>query len=326
MKKPNENEYLYLNTSIHARTDGILTKERADRLTEARSPEDFLRMLLDFGFAKEQGTSAEQAADDALFDAFEFVEKYAPDKDVYALFRYPYDCHNLKSTIKTSYRSKFSYAELASKAGSVEASEAEAAVLKKDFSLYPENMANAAKEAIEAFDKTSDPQKIDLLLDVACYKDMVCNAKKHGVDFIIRYTEAKIDTVNICSAARCISLSSPFSFFGNVFIPGGTLDIKFYEEAYGSIKDLKEAVLKTGYSGAVSASFGHSMSETECAFDIFLLKRTVSEYPNTFGEATAAAYLIMTESACKNIRLAYFGKTNGLEPSKIRERMRDVYV
>ena len=91
MKKPNENEYLYLNTSIHAKTDGVLTKERADRLTEARSAEDFMRMLLDFGFAGEQGATAEEAADNALREAFGLVEKYAPDKDVYALFRYPYD-------------------------------------------------------------------------------------------------------------------------------------------------------------------------------------------------------------------------------------------
>ncbi|MBO4216821.1 MAG: V-type ATPase subunit [Clostridia bacterium] len=326
MKKPNENEYLYLNTSIHAKTDGVLTKERADRLTEARSAEDFMRMLLDFGFAGEQGATAEEAADNALREAFGLVEKYAPDKDVYALFRYPYDCHNLKSAIKVSYRNKFSYEELATDLGSADAKEAPAAVLKKDFSVFPKHMATAAKEAIEAFDKTGDPQRIDLLLDAACYADMLENAEKHGVDFIISYIKARIDTVNVCSAARCISLSSPLSFFKNVYIVGGTLALRFFEDAYGSIKDLKEAVLKTEYGNAVSASFGHSMSETERAFDILLLKRAVSEYPDTFGEAAAAAYIIIAEGAGKNIRLAHFGKVNGLEPTKIRERMRDVYV
>ncbi len=326
MKKPNENEYLYLNTSIHAKTDGVLTRERADRLAEARSPEDFVRLLADFGFAGESGVPVEQAADGALSDAFAFVEKYAPDADVYSLFRYPYDCHNLKTAIKVSYRNKFSYDELSSALGKVDPKEAETAVIKKDFSAFPKNMAAAAKEAVDAFDKTGDPQRIDVLLDAACFADMLENAEKHGVGFIIGYVKAKIDTVNICSAARCIALSSPFSFYKNVFIPGGTLGEAFFEDAYGDMKDLKEAVLKTGYASAVSASFGHGMSETERAFDVLLLKRAVSEYPDTFGEATAAAYLIMTECAAKNIRLAYFGKMSGLDPAKIRERMRDVYV
>ena len=273
VKKPNENEYLYLNTSIHARTDGVLTKERADRLAEARSPEDFIRLLTDFGFISEQGVTAEQSAEDALLDAFRFVGKYAPDKDVYALFRYPYDCHNLKAAIKSSYRKKFSYSDLSTPLGSVDPAEAEAAVVKKDFSAFPKNMAEAAFAATDAFDRTGDPQKIDLLLDVACFADMSESAEKHGVDFICRYVAAKIDTVNICSAARCIALSSPLSFFRTVFISGGTLPCGFFEEAYGSLRDLKEAVLKTEYSFAVTASFGHDMSETERALEILLVKR-----------------------------------------------------
>lgn len=52
-----------------------------------------------------------------------------------------------------------------------------AMVERGDFSSLPAHMAGSAAEAADVYARTGDPQQIDLILDRACFADMLDTAQ-----------------------------------------------------------------------------------------------------------------------------------------------------
>lgn len=58
-------------------------------------------------------------------------------------------------------------------------------------------MKDAVNQAVELFGKGRDPQEIDIILDKACYSQMLKEAEKTENQFLIGYVKLLIDILNV---------------------------------------------------------------------------------------------------------------------------------
>ena len=98
-----DTDYLGISTRIHAMENRMLTRERMDRMIEARDDAEALKVLSECGYAGgetievqnlEQVLAAERAS------AFREIRTALPDTRIADVFQIKYDYHNAKVLVK----------------------------------------------------------------------------------------------------------------------------------------------------------------------------------------------------------------------------------
>ncbi len=331
---------MYASSRIHALERHMIGRERVDALAECRTTAEIVAKLAEYGLAlpeTEGGAAAATAGAwesmllSALQTAYGEVEQAVPDAAPFRAFRYPYDCNNLKVAIKCAIRG-IPTDGLFFDFGTVPADKVECAVREgKDLlSLYPPAMAAAVGEARRAYAETSDPRRIDAVLDRACYADMLTALATLGDEVVTGWMRAKIDLVNILMCLRTLRMGRGAigaDFLSETLLAGGTLPEKFFLSAYADGESaLWSSLTPTPYAKLERLGDAPALSAVEKAADDLWMDavRTGSRMP--FGAPVVAGYLIGWETAVKNMRILLAAKDAGLSQEHLRERMRTSYV
>ena len=202
-----DTEYTYISAKVRAMETSLVGRDCLDRMIAAEDTDGAAAYLREYGLDV-AGLTAAQREDvliAALGKGIAEVEKSAPTPEMFAFFRYPYDCSNIKSIIKCTRRG-ISYEDMLFDIGSVPKKELIEGFEKNDLSCLPENMAKAAGEALKAYAATKNPQKIDFILDKACFEDMEACAKKSGIGYISDITDARADLTNFMICLRILRM------------------------------------------------------------------------------------------------------------------------
>ena len=338
MKKTQPTEYMYASSRIHALERYMVGRERVEALLESRSTEDVLARLAEYGMTLPEteagesvGAAWEEMLLSALRRAYDEVEAAVPDPAPFRAYRYPYDCNNLKVAIKCAVRG-ISADGLLFDFGTGPADRVEETLREgKEATMYPPAMAAAVAEAREAYGATSDPRRIDAVLDRACYADMITTLSRLGDDTVMSWLRAKIDLVNILICLRILRMKRGVSgevFLTDTLLPGGTLSNRFFLDAYAAGEaGLWTALIPTPYTALcrIEGDEPSSAVVERVADDLYMgLVREGARVP--FGAAVVAGYLIGWETAVKNIRILLAAKDAGLAQELLRERIRASYV
>ncbi|MBQ3507316.1 MAG: V-type ATPase subunit [Clostridia bacterium] len=344
MKKLQPTEYMYASARIRALENRLVGRERIELLIEARSADEVMDRLAEFGLSPAEsdaeastlsaGEAQSRAREEMLLavlrEAYTEVETSVPDPAVFRYFRYPYDCNNLKAAIKCAVRG-ISAEDLLFDFGTVPADEVEALLREGKYDKFPAAMAAAVPVAKEAYDKTADPRRIDTILDRACYAAMLDDATASGDEVLMGWLKAKIDLTNILITLRILRMgmgSVGAAFLEESLLPGGTLDGKFFAEAYEGGEDrLWEAITPTAY-GKLAAVEGdpRPLSAVEKTADDLYMELVRKDAKTPFGAPVVGGYLAGCETAVKNIRIILAAKDAELDSAVIRERIRVSYV
>lgn len=333
MKKLQETEYMYGSARIRAMENRMVGRERVNTLIEARSRDEVLARLAEYGLSdKTDGEGSTEAMLLTLLrEAYADVEDAAPEAAVFTPFRYPYDCNNVKAAIKCRIR-EIDPGDMLFDFGSVPASAVMTALDEKKYGVFPPRMAAAIPAACEAYAKSRDPQQIDAILDAACYADMLAAFTDAGNPTLVDWLRAKIDLTNTMICLRIIRMARGEvgrMFLSDSLLPGGTLPESLFLTAYdGDEEALWASLARTRYEKPVEriALTDGSLSAIErCVDDAWMeLVRAGARVP--FGAPVLGGYLIGTETAVKNIRIILASKEAGLDKAVIRERVRESYV
>lgn len=349
MKQLQPTEYMYASARIRSQEKYLVGRERLDVLAEAPTGREVMERLAEYGLTPpevEDGTGATDrgpltdseamslAREGMLLailrNAYREVETAVPDPTVFRYFRYPYDANNLKAAVKCAIRG-ISAADMLFDFGTVPADRVEALVRDGDLRDFPPAMAAATPRAREAYDRTGDPREIDVILDRACFSDMLDAVTATGETTLIGWLRARIDLTNILICLRILRMKQGEAarpFLASALLPGGTLEESFFLDAYaGGEGGLWDALVPTPYAvlGRVEGEVRPLSLVERAADDCHMnLVRDGARVP--FGAPVVGGYLYGCETAVKNLRILLAAKDAGLSPDTLRERMRVSYV
>ncbi len=335
LAKIKDTDYLFSTARVRSVEKNMLTRERAEKMIDAKTAEDAIKVLYDcdYGYGKEIANvkDFEELLSEEHKKTYEFIMSIAPDIDNFNIFLYPYDYHNLKVIMKSEYLGKEPEDALVD-TGSIEINKLKYAVRERDFSELTENMADALKEIIETFPKNRDPQNIDIIFDIYLYDEMIKSSKKMNSEFVLNYIKMQIDIINIKSFVRLRKMGKSWDFFSKVYIDGGNISKKTYissfDESYESFAD---QVFIYGYKeifieGIDSLNKTGMFTNLEQLFDNKLINYIKSAKYVSYGIEPLVSYLLAKENEIKIVRIIMASKIAGISSDKIRERMRETYA
>ena len=260
--KMKDTEYLYLSAYIHARENNIIGAERLERMLEARSPEEALKILEDAGWRVPDGCDAvmlEGLLSKRRDEAFTDMGSLAPNPAIVDIFRIRYDYHNAKCLIKAAAVGADASAIL-SKAGRVPADKISRCFLEDSLSALPKALGDAMAKASDTLARTGDPQLADFILDEAYYAEFAEEAERSSSAFLQGYAELSIDAANLKSLVRAFRMNRDESFIKRVIMDGGSVKTIYVIAALGAPETALEKIcddtLHAYMSGAKLSPFG----------------------------------------------------------------------
>lgn len=328
--------YAYAVGRIRAIERRLLDKNKIDRMVDAKTPGEALKVLIeaDYGYSsKEQANISEYEGllRDELKKTYNVLAEIAPEPDVFDIFLYKNDFHNIKVLLKSEFLG-ISDEQLLSETGSVPVNKLKVMLRDRNFKELPETVSDAIIDAIDTFNRTGDPQLIDIILDTACFKLMHETAAASENPFLIRVTEITIDLINIKSFIRIRHLNKSWDFMERVLLIGGTISPQSYFKYLDTpVSKLNDAFRGTSYEALCEEGISEytekgSLTRFEKLSDDFMINFLKKAKYIHLGIEPLIAYLIAKETEVKNARIVMIGKINKIESDVIRERLRETYV
>lgn len=329
-KKIKDRDYLALSARIRAMETQLLTKERMERVLDARTDEEAVKLLQECGYP-DLDLSTPETMDASLLAArqemLEDLSDSVPNGALVDIFKLKYDYHNLKALLKarlTGVDVKHILMDL----GCVCAEDLTAALESGELDRLPPILAAATAEGKAILDTTRDAQLMDLTLDRWYYRDMLATADDAGSAFLRGYVRMQIDAVNLRALVRTLRMGKNTDFFSQVLIAGGNVDAQeLLAVSSQAGSGLAELYASTPFAAAAesgaAALRGGALTEFEKRCD-----DAVSAYLSDakfvpFGEQPVVAYLAARENEYTNLRILLLGRSMGLAPEVIRSRLRE---
>lgn len=321
-----EQDYIYGSVRVQAIEKNAVGAERFFRAAEARTYDEAVRILEETSLRL--SGDVEECITSLLDNAYGVLDDLAPNPELFDVLRYPYDCHNIKSAIKSSIKSSSRDCDsLLYSCGRIGTYEIKRIVREHDFDALPENMGKAAEKAYDGYLRTKDPQQIDFLLDSACYRDMKKCSDEYGVKFFSDFVSHRADATNILTAIRIIRMSAPYPLFKKVMLAGGNIDANSFADCFGAetAKGREQKVFaaadSVGYRMGCLA--GDSLTDIEKAADQLTLDFVEEAAAGSLaGAELLCNFILKRETEAKNIRIVLSGKAAGLPAEIIKSRLR----
>ena len=327
--------YLYGSARIRTLENNLVGRDRLDRMLAVGDPARCVDLLAEAGISVEKDPESgkflrEETLLGRLRDAYREVCAVTENAGFAMIWRYPYDCNNIKAVIKCAYRG-VDPAEMLFDFGTIPVEQIVEAQRIHDYSALPEPFASAAMEAEKTFSKNGNPQYVDLILDRVCYRAMLEKAEQGKNAFVISLVKQKIDLTNLLICIRLLRMKSGEAgkiLLRNALLSGGNLNeetlIGYYDggEAY-----LWDRLLYTDYEKFASeGSVDSSLTVVERAADDFWMESVKKAKMIPYGEETLVAYLIAAEYEVRNLRIVLAGIEAGIPAGVVGERIRKSYV
>ena len=332
---PKDTLYAYAVARIRAIEKKLLDKTGIDRMVDAKSPEESLKMIVEAGYGNPSGDSLQAQDYEKLLKEEQkkvcgLIKEIAPEPEIFDLFLHRHDYHNLKVILKSEFLGQDND-EIFIDFGTISVNKLKMMVRDRNFSEMPEIMRAAVEECIDTFNRTGDSQSIDLIMDRASFEHMKEVAKKSCYDFLIELVKIMADIANIKIFLRVKKLGKSWDFLQKVLLPGGSIDSKaFIENLDAPIDNFINMLFYKPYGklaeGLESFKASGSMTKFEKLSDNFIISYARKSIYKPLGIEPLVGYVIAKENEIKNIRIIMVGKINNIPNDIIRERLRESYV
>ena len=328
-------DYLFGSANIRTLENAIIGRERIERLLNTKTTSEAWELLSDWGVNIVRNSDGNPMREETLLGilkgAYARLTELAPDSDALRLWLYPYDCNNLKAAQKAFVRG-IDPTSMLFDFGTVPATNIVKMVEAGNYEGLPTAMCKAAQEAMEEYSKTKNPQVIDLIVDKACWADMLTAAKASGEGFVIRLVQTKIDLLNTMIALRILRMKSGEVgkvLFAEAFLEGGKLTRERMIDVMANGEDALLALVRYSEYSAFAEKFLMSdgaLSTAEKLADNYWMSLILENKFVPAGLEVMIAFLAAHEYEVKNLRIVLSGKEAGIAVATIRERIRDSYV
>lgn len=199
-------------------------------------------------------------------------------------------------------------------------------------------LADAAAAAVAAFRLRGGPEEIDYAVDLAYQNYLLALAKVKGAEFLRGYVTRWTDLTNVRSTLRFALSGRTAESLRRALLPGGEISPDRFVEALGpgggaddALDALVSRLASTRYAALVAEGIRlyrqeGSLSGYEGLMEAHLQTYLKNPGQSLFSFAPVWAYLMAKEREVKSIRLILVGKSAGVSPVRLRERMAHVYA
>ena len=322
-----DTDYLAISARVRAMENRLLTRERMDRMIDAKDASEAMKILSECGYNDAVGLDAALAQSRA--ETFRDMERSVPDPRLVEVFQIKYDYHNAKTILKGEATGA-SPERLLLSGGRYRPVELWEGWQREAMGFTAEPFRKAMEAAKAALAEGGDPQKADLILDRACYGEMGRLAKELDSPFLQGYVRLSVDVANLRAAVRVHRMGREGDFLRQVLLPGGNVSEQSILSARGDA--LGEAfragpLAQAAELGAKLAQpGGESLTAFERECDNALTAYLAAARRVPFGEQAVIGYLYAKEQELTAIRAIFAGRAAGLDGDTIRARLRETYV
>lgn len=327
--KIKDTDYLFLSSYIHAREPKLLSGARVDRMLEAKTPEDALKVLEECGWTLSDAAGMDEMEKLLAVrrqEVFRELSSLAPDPKIVDLFRLKYDYHNAKVHMKAGAHGSDG-TELLSESGRIPSKKLIDAIHEGKPGELPKALAEAYAEASDTLSRTNDPQLADFIMDKAYFTEYLALADSTGSGFIKGYVKLSVDVANLRSTVRAYRMKKDASFLEKALIPGGTVEtgriLAAYETPEAILSVFKKAGLMKALEAAEKALGGGKLTLFEKLCDEALAEYLSVAKMSGFNEKPLVRYLWAAEAEISAVRIIMAGHYNGLSADRIKERLRE---
>ena len=334
----NKEDYIFVSSCVRGMGKDLLEAKDISKMTGAKSKQEAIRVLADLGYATEDATrGVESAIVDAMLSlelnkSYKKVISMLPDKKALDTILLVYDYHNIKALIKGEMANT-DPSDSTVDIGTIPLENLTHMLRERDFVTMSFTMKSAIQEALESFAKAKDPQRIDFVLDKACYLNMKAESQKTGCQFLVDYVTLLIDTINLKTFARMREMKADWVAFNKVFLPGGKIsesifvggfdeDYSHFSEKLRPYHTFEDVMVKGGNMLVETGRF--TELERLCDDAIMELARNAKYVP--YGLEVPTAYLIAKEGEIRLVRIILAAIDQGLSQEQIASRIRRTYV
>jgi len=314
----------------------LLDKSKLDRMVEADTPSDALKVLQESEYSihlnnVKRPEDYEVMLSEELKRVYDMFYQMIPEKSVVDFMSLKYDYHNLKVIIKGKILG-VDLSNLLIPVGSVEVSKLKYYIESEYYRDLNPIMRKAIERTMEDYASSSDPQKIDIILDRYLFEQMNQLVKNIDDKSMEKYLKTLIDLTNIKTLLRVKSQNKGRDFLNEALISGGNLDNDRLNTLYAdSVENLPGRLSFTDYESTLRTGIEEylrtgSLGALEKNMDNFIINFMKRAKYITFGIEPVLAYLYAKENEIKLIRIIMVGKLNNVPPEVIRERLRDNYA
>ena len=331
-KKIKDTDYLYVTAFIWGHEPKLLSRDKVDRMLEARSFDDVAKVLEECGYGDMSDLSPstlEEKLSERRAEVMDDMFSAAPDSDIVNVFRIKYDYHNAKVLIKAQ-ASGSAPSALMSRAGRIKPEALTEAFHRADYNHIPSVLSAAMTDAKETLARTGDPQLADFILDKAYYREFNELAEESGSEFLDGYAKLSVDSANLRTAVRAMRMDKDAQFLAEVLAPGGNIGVSRISDAVTTRSSLAD--LYTGSPlHAAAAEGAQVVSGGRLTLFEKLCDNALSSYVSAarisnISERVLVGYIAAVEAEISAVRIIMTGVFSGMSADNIKERLRDPYV
>lgn len=336
MTRINEEDYAYATARIRAVETRLLDQTALDRMMDAGSAEDALKVLLDAQYGLSGSDLVQVSSFELLLSAemdkcYRLLAEVMPNPEVLELFRFRTDYLNAKVLMKAIFQEK-AVTEGLSEGGLIPVPKLSRMIQDRQYSGMNDIMREAIVEATDAFSRAADPQVIDLILDKAVFRQMREEAALWNNEWLNELIDLTIDAANIRVFFRGRLIGKGWDFFKRALPAGGTIRSGIWAElADKPVESFVEAVRYSWFGETVGRGFegykaGKGISWLEKQLDDRLMAHIRKAKFVAMGVEPMIGYLFAKETEIRNVRIIMTGKVNRIPQDVVKERLRIGYA
>lgn len=326
-----DTRYAYAVGRIRSLESRYLTRQDIERLIATEEPEETYRFLVEKGYTGGElkiktWSDLESCLRIQRQEVLALISALSKDVAISNLFREKYDFHNLKVLLKARYSGQ-NLDHLLIDVGTVPIETLTEAMADDDYRELPQFISNTVQVVNTRWEKTNNPQLIDILTDGEMYKRFSLLIRPFGNPFLNRWLDLGIDLANIKTLVRVKWLDSDKALLTQSLIEGGSIKetelFPLRETPWETVASFfsKTRYAKTVATGTDALLKSSNFLTLEKMADAVLISYLKRAKVQSLGIEPLVAYLLLKEYEFKAVRTVVVGKANHLPAELIREKL-----
>lgn len=330
----NKTDYAYIIGRLRALETRLPTANVLERMIEAGSAGEAFRVLNDLTFVL--GSIGEHTVNEfqtvltkATQKMARLLNRMSPYPEVIKFLWLKYDFHNLKIALKARL-TEHGYADVSHALvdlGTLSAEEWEHYILEGKIPSLTKGMHDTLEDAVKQYEKTNDPQIVDLIVDKYYLEEMLKTAESFDSPLTVGYLKRLIDLTNVKTFIRCKELKKDDTYFESILLHGGRVPIFVLTDNFKKgYEELKQVLERKMYSEELVIVLDQFTKEKTLLSVEKKTSELLQEYMEaskkmSFGPEPVFSFFWKFENHMQILRTILVGKLNQLPAEDIHKHV-----